>query len=132
MRDLSAAVQIIVREVEGLEALYLFGSEARGDGLADSDIDLAFLAAAPLLPVARWTLQERVAAELGRDVDLVDLRSASAVMRVEVLRDAKLLVDTAPLARETFEAFALSDYARLQEERRGILDDIERRGRVYE
>jgi hypothetical protein len=52
-------------------------------------------------------------------------------MRVEVLRDGSLLVDRDPSARQSFEAFALSDYARLQEERSHILADIERRGRVY-
>ena len=129
--DLSAGIELIVAEVAELKALYLFGSEARGDSSGHSDIDLAILADKKLTPLGRWELQERVAAKLGRDVDLVDLRSASAVMRVEVLRDGNLLVDRDPSARQSFEAFALSDYARLQEERSHILADIERRGRVY-
>lgn len=114
-----------------MQAVYLFGSTARGDGHADSDVDLAVLAESRLDPVARWELQERVAAVLGCNVDLVDLRAASGVLRVEVLRDAIVLADADAGARSLFEALALSDYARLQEERRGILEDIRARGNVY-
>jgi len=52
-------------------------------------------------------------------------------MRVNVLADAKLVFDGARYERELFEATALSDYARLQEERRAILEQIEREGHVY-
>lgn len=118
-------------QIEGLQAVYLFGSEGRGAAGPDSDVDLAVLAPRPMGPVTRWELQEEVAAKLGKDVDLVDLRSASAVMRVQVIGDGKLVSDDAPQARALFEALALSDYARLQEERRGILEDIKRRGHVH-
>ena len=50
---------------------------------------------------------------------------------MNVLADAKLLFDGAPYERELFEATALSNYARLQEERRAILEQIEREGHVY-
>jgi hypothetical protein len=43
-----------------------------------------------------------------------------------------LLADVQPSARASFEATALSAYARLNEERREILNDIAARGRVYE
>jgi predicted nucleotidyltransferase len=121
----------VAARVHGMVALYLFGSRARGDGAADSDIDLAVLAQNRLDPIERWKLQEDLAALAHRNVDLVDLRQASTVMRVEVLRDAILLLDAQPSARNAFEAFALSAYARLNEERREILNDIRARGRVH-
>jgi predicted nucleotidyltransferase len=111
--------------------VYLFGSRARGDGGKQADIDLALLTDVPLAPVARWELQEDLAALAHADVDLVDLLRASTVMRVQVLRDAQLLLDRNPSRRIAFETMALSAYARLNEERRAILDDIVRRGRVY-
>ena len=67
----------------------------------------------------------------GRDVDLVDLRAASSVLRVQVLRDAQLLFESDPNARALFEATVLSSYARLNEERRGIIEDVMRSGRIY-
>lgn len=114
-----------------VSAIYLFGSSARGTARPDSDLDLAVLAAQRLDATARWDLQERLADLAGRPVDLVDLRAASTVMRVQVIDGAAVLFDADPSAREAFEAIALSAYARLQEERRGILEDIARTGHVY-
>ena len=112
-------------------AIYLFGSEARGDQTMESDIDIALLAPRPLDPVARFNLQERVARLLHRDVDLVDLRSASTVMRVTVLADARVVFEGDRYQRELFEATALSMYARLHEERKAILEQVAKDGRVY-
>jgi uncharacterized protein len=121
----------VAARVPGLVALYLFGSRARGDAGVDSDIDLAVLAQNRLDPIERWKLQEDLAALAHQNVDLVDLRQASTVMRVEVLRDAVLLLDAQPSSRSAFEAFALSAYARLNEERCEILKDVRARGRVH-
>ncbi len=123
--------RLLENEVPGLVAAYLFGSRARGDALPDSDVDLAVLCAQPLDPLRRWKLQERIAADLGAHVDLVDLRAASSVMRVRVLADGVILVDRDPALRAHFEALALSEYARLNEERRGILEDVQKSGRVH-
>ena len=60
----------------------------------------------------------------GRDVDLVDLRQASTVLRVQILRDARMLLDADAAERARFEATALSAYARLNEERKQILADV--------
>jgi uncharacterized protein len=112
-------------------AVYLFGSQARDDAGPDSDIDLAVLTLGNLDPVDRWKLQEDLAAQAHQNVDLVDLRRASTVMRVQVLRDGLLLADVQPSVRASFEAIALSAYAHLNEERREILKDIAARGCVY-
>ena len=66
-------------------------------------MDLAVLAQNRLDPVERWKLQEDLAALAHQNVDLVDLRQASTVMRVEVLRDAVLLLDAQPSSRSAFE-----------------------------
>jgi hypothetical protein len=89
------------------------------------------LAARPLDPVERFDVQETLAAHLGLDVDLVDPRSASTVMRAEVLRTGHVLHDGDPGPRAAWETWTLSAYALLNEERRGILDDIRQRGRVH-
>jgi uncharacterized protein len=123
--------QVISARIPGTVAVYLFGSQARGDGAQDADIDLAVLAEGKLDPVVRWTLQEDLAANAYRQVDLLDLRQASTVMRVRVLQDAVVLLDVRPSERIAFETTALSAYARLNEERRGILTDVASRGRVH-
>ena len=58
---------------------------------------------------------------LGREVDLIDLARSSTVLRKEVLGNGRLLYETAPDRRAEFEMYALSDYARLNEERSPVL-----------
>jgi hypothetical protein len=64
-------------------------------------------------------------------VDLVDLRAASTVMAMQVLADGHVLEDVSPDARGLFEDHAFGSYARLNEERRGILDRVAAEGTVY-
>lgn len=121
----------ILAEIPDVQAIYLFGSMASGQGRADSDMDIAILPAAPLSELSRWELQEKLAVLVSRDVDLVDLRSASTVFRVQVLANGRRLYEGDSFARANFEATALSAYARLQEERRDILKDVQQSGRIY-
>jgi uncharacterized protein len=124
-------VEHILGAVPEVEAIYLFGSRARGQESPGSDFDVAVLAATALAPVFRFDLQEALASDLHAPVDLVDLRAASTVMRVQVIDGGRLLYERSPFRRQLFEATALSAYARLNEERRGILDDVKARGSVY-
>lgn len=126
-----AARALLVAALPDLQAVYLFGSHAVGQAGADSDLDLAVLAARPLDPLERWEVQESVAGLIGCDVDLVDLRAASDVLRAQVLAHGRVVFDADPPARQAFEAYALSSYALLNEERALILDDVRKRGYVY-
>ena len=120
--------------VTGLRVVYRFGSHATEAERADSDLDLAVLTDPPLDPDARmhlrWTVAERVAALVRRDVDLVDLGSASTVFRAHVVTSGERLWCADVAEAERFEMYALSAYARLNEERAGILRDIHARGRI--
>ncbi|MDT0630678.1 type VII toxin-antitoxin system MntA family adenylyltransferase antitoxin [Rubrivirga litoralis] len=86
----------LLDRVPSAQAVYLFGSRAGGAGRADSDLDLAVLPPRPMDPVERFDAQEALAAALGVDVDL---RSASTVMRAEVLRTGRVVYDADPTAR---------------------------------
>jgi predicted nucleotidyltransferase len=112
-------------------AIYRFGSSLEGLHRPDSDLDLAVLAERPLDAWGRFTLQERVAAAVRRQVDLVDLRSATTVMASQIVTTGVLLYDVDPAARGRFEDYVYSAYARLNEERREILQRIAAEGTVY-
>lgn len=117
--------------ISNLQAVYLFGSAATGELRPDSDLDIAVLADAPIDPVARFDLAQAIAAARNRDVDLIDLASASAVLRVEIVGRGRRLFPTQDEAVEQFEDFVFSDYARLNEERHAILEDVYSRGSVH-
>lgn len=81
--ELVAAIRDAVGDADGLRLLVLHGSRARGQGRADSDIDVAFLGAVDLLMVTG-----RLVARLGTDaVDLVDLSRASGLLRLRVAQE---------------------------------------------
>ena len=129
--DDHALIEHIRKSVPGLIALYRFGSQAKGTARRDSDVDLAVLAHDPIPNLHRFELTQELALQLHRDVDLVDLRNASTVMRMQVLSTGTCLDTQDESARREFEMYAYSDYARLNEERREILKRISASGLVH-
>lgn len=125
------AVQSLREAVSGLIAVYAFGSAGTPYMRQDSDLDFAFLSGDLEDPVRTWELAQAIAAAVGRDVDLVDLRRTSTVMAAHIVSEGSRLYCADQDRCAEFEARALSDYARLNEERRGILQDIRARGSVH-
>lgn len=119
------------KAIPDIIALYRFGSQANGTACPESDVDLAVLARAPIPNLRRFELAQELAIQLHRDVDLVDLRSASTVMRMQVISTGECLFKTSGQLQGEFEDLVYSTYARLNEERREILNDIRIRGSVY-
>lgn len=113
------------------QAVYLFGSQASGAARPDSDLDLAILAPGPLDAEALFTLAGELAGIVKLQVDLVDLRAASTVMRSQIIANSRRIFCSDPVMCTRFEDLAFSSYARLNEERSGILQDIQARGRVH-
>jgi predicted nucleotidyltransferase len=134
--DLSAVPTILIEQFPGLQALYLFGSRATDQALPGSDLDLALL-----LPPGPSDGEERALELLrvralceeaaGGRVDLVDLRAASTILQIEVLRAERRLLVRDALAAAEFEMLTLSYYQRLNEQRRGILGRFRETGRAY-
>ena len=105
----------------------LFGSLARGDDRAESDIDLLVELKDPA-PAARLDLRRRLEAAAGRRVQLVETRSAerSPLLRAEIIRDGRPLVDRAGVwpALQSRRA-AVERAARTEARRRAArLDDL--------
>lgn len=94
---------------------YLFGSQARGDSGPLSDVNIAVLFAEELTRQERFktilTLSSLLGAMLQRDdVQVVDLKDASPLMRHRVYYDGRLLYCPDDGVRVKFEMRVLRDY----------------------
>lgn len=101
----------------GVVAAYLYGSVARGDDHAGSDVDVAVLFATappPDLSGPSLRLADGLERALGRPVDLVILNSAPADLVHRVLRDGALVMDRDRSRRLRFEVQKRNDYFDLE------------------
>lgn len=129
--DLSPALAILRREAPEIAGVYLFGSVADGTDRPNSDVDLAIYAGRPLARMRVLDLQGAVADALRRDVDLVDLASASTILQVQAIGEGRLVYTSDPDAVGLFEVRVMRDYYELKARRADIEADIVARGRVY-
>lgn len=103
------ALATAVDSVPELKLAVLFGSAAALRDRADSDLDIGVLLAGDRsadLPALRVRL-ERVT---GRIVDLVPLESAPPLLRMEVARHGRVLLEREPGAWSLFCAHAMIDW----------------------
>jgi predicted nucleotidyltransferase len=124
-------VRFLTERFPNLRAIYLFGSSLTPDERVKGDIDLAILPKNPIPPWERWKAAQDLAVRLKTAIDLVDLRRASTVMQLQVITSGQCLYEQETEEREIYENSVFSAYARLNEERRGILEDVYARGSVY-
>ncbi len=106
---------------QGLVAVYVFGSTARGADTASSDVDVAVLfdeTPAPTLGNDARTLEGDLERRLGRPVDLVVLNVASADLVHRVLRDGELVLDRDRPRRLRFEVAKRNEFFDLEPIRR--------------
>ena len=101
-----------------LLGVWLFGSQARGEATARSDVDLAVLADARLDPIAVGAAASVLEGIAGARVDLVDLRAASGLLRVQATHDGRLIAAPDRFRAELFATHALSDFAAFGPNRR--------------
>jgi predicted nucleotidyltransferase len=96
-----------------LVCAYLYGSLARGEEHAGSDVDVAVLLPGEMTPQLSGpmtTLRGDLERLLRRPVDLTDVRRAPVDLVHRILRDGKLLVERDLAERVRFEARARNEY----------------------
>ncbi len=87
----------------------LFGSVARGEAKARSDVDLGVLLEGDAVD-GLWDIQVAASGALRRTVDLIDLRRAPPLLRFEITRDGIPLVERQPGAWTRFKTHAMLDW----------------------
>lgn len=130
--DRARIVAVLLAHYPTAQGIYLFGSHAAGTAWPGSDVDVALLlpegeaerAGQLALGPAHVALEEA----LRRDVDLLNARLVSTVMQKELIY-GDLLFCGDRYAVDVFEMETLSDYQRLNEERREIIESLIATGR---
>ena len=117
--------------LEGLLALYAFGSRIQGNATAGSDLDLAVLVAGYADPVLLFDLAGQLADIAGCEVDLVDFRAASTVMQYQIITTGERWWQKDAQAA-LFEAMVLSEKTALDAARAALIQDIHQRGNIYD
>jgi len=122
--------KIIFQKIDFVEGVYLFGSFSTNNATPQSDLDLAVLASKPISPIQSFEIAQEIVQHVRREVDLIDLRNANTVMQFQIVYKGIRFVTQSFAVCEAFEDFVFKSYARLNEERMDILNDISRRGKV--
>src|SRR4051794_37221982 len=104
--SLDQAIQRVLGARKDVDAVYLFGSVARGTAGPASDVDVAVLFNDPpphTLDGPRFTIESDLEGAVQARVDLVVLNDAPVDLSIRVLRHGRLLVDRNRSARIAFE-----------------------------
>ena len=124
-------IEVLQKRIPDLISVYCFGSSVQGYETLKSDLDIAYLSDRQITNIKRWTIQEEIAYLLKRDVDLIVLKSATDVMKFQIIsKGVRIFVKDVKKA-EQFEDLVYCLYLDLNEQRKGILEDIYKRGYVY-
>jgi predicted nucleotidyltransferase len=128
--------EIVLAHYPTVQAIYLFGTYGTADEWPDSDADIALLLPyAEAKTVGNLMLSPCCAAlekALGRAVDLLNARYVSTVFQKEIVANGRLLYSNDTTAVDEFEMLTLSDYQRLNEERKHILEAFYETRRAYQ
>ncbi len=111
--------------------IFLFGSIVRGSTHPDSDVDLAFVSLHQHHGYEVFLVSQELATLLKKEVDLIDLQRASTVMQIQVIQNGECLYDECATDTALLKVKWMKEYARLNEERQCILDQIKESRTIY-
>lgn len=123
---------IIIERIPNLIGIYLYGSLGTPYENKESDIDLAVLTATSISFQSLWQLSQEIAIKINKDVDLISLREASTVLCFQILTKGQRIYCSDQNKCDEFEMLAYSNYLRLNEERKEIIDAIKKRGQILD
>ena len=109
----SALRAFFEEDSRGAVAVYLFGSVARGEARADSDVDVGVLfeqEPPATLDAPQFAVEAELERRFGRAVQVVALNRASSDLVHRALRDGRLVLDRDPAARTRFEVRSRNEY----------------------
>ena len=120
---LNIAIKAILEKLPDILAIYVFGSFGTEFERKESDLDLAILPQKKVDTVNLWELSQIIASKINREVQIVDLLSASTVFRHEIITSGRRIYCDDQSQSDFIENVYLSRYLRFNDERIDILND---------
>jgi len=111
--------------------IYLFGSFAKGEGRVDSDIDIAVYVEKEVSPYDLFIIANRLSFQVKRDIQIVNIKDIDTVFAAQIVGNREELYCEDAVLMANYNIRAFKDYAKLNEERKCILNTIERDGSIY-
>jgi predicted nucleotidyltransferase len=99
-------IQRVAESHPDVRAVYIFGSQSKGDARPDSDVDLGILYRTPQALSTTLRLGLELERTTGRNVDLVDAARAGAFLALEIVRGERIFC-RAPAETDVFELYVL-------------------------
>ena len=131
MNVVEKAKKILLEELPGVLAIYVFGSYSSKVQNENSDLDLAVLCDEKLDKEKLWNISQKIASFINIDVDLIDLLNASTVFAFQIITKSKIIYCLDEKKKKSFENKIYSMYLRLNDTRKGIIENIKKRKGIY-
>lgn len=106
-------IREIAEEKNFIQAVYLFGSQAKGNANTDSDIDIAVLLEADYAEksgVIKIKLYEELIKAGFDNIDLVILNQASALLKYEVVKENTLIYKKNDFEAASYQSLMIRKY----------------------
>lgn len=129
--DTKKIIDVLLSDVPDIIGIYIFGSMGTSFEKESSDVDIAILLKTQLSSETRWSIAQKMAIILNRDVDLIDLLQATTVFSFQIISTGRRIYCNDKYACDFFEMLTYSRYLRLNEERKEIIDAIKKRGQIF-
>jgi uncharacterized protein len=133
--DFQGIISTIRKHYPRVEGIYLFGTFGTSMERLESDLDIALLLspteARKEKSLAFSDCHDGLESLAERSVDLINLRETNTVFQNEIVTEGRLIYATNEAKTDAFEMQVLSAYQKLNEERAGILEEIEISGRIF-
>ena len=82
-------------------------------------------------PYKLFQVSNKIALKLKKDIDLISLREVSTVFAAQIISKSEIIYSKDELLRQNYSIKIFKEYAKLNEERKVVLNSIMEDGSIY-